>query len=53
MSELLLNLLKERIRQGGDVSVELSGHSMYPTIRDGEKSPLNITTLKKYKSMIL
>ena len=37
MSELLLNLLKERIRQGGDVSVELSGHSMYPTIRDGEK----------------
>lgn len=36
MNKILLNAIKEKIQQVGSVSLKLSGHSMYPTIKNGD-----------------
>jgi signal peptidase I len=37
VSDLLLNVIKEKIKQVGSASLKLSGHSMYPTISNGDE----------------
>lgn len=37
MREILLGAIKEKIKQAGYVSMKLSGHSMYPTIKNEEE----------------
>ena len=49
MSDLLLNVIKEKIKQVGSTSLKLSGNSMYPTISSGDEITIEFYNFEDVK----